>query len=205
MDKFEKKLGQLLFRTDCPDIEQLTDYIMEDLPAEQMAKIEQHLLLCQHCSNEVQMTRASFVQTTNEHENRREKSFLDQLSAIPESLGILFANVVGKKNDDLQFALRNTVSRGMVFEVDDIEIDLSWAEQRDGYFVISGGLNADTLPSSANIRLDSLLNATKTQEVVAELDTGELTFRFSPVSTGLYVVTAITPENRIIIPPIKIE
>src|SRR5687768_11962364 len=61
MRMFEKTLLTAMYRVDCPTTEALTDYVMGMASKKAGLAIDDHLLRCKLCSEEVQTLRAFFV------------------------------------------------------------------------------------------------------------------------------------------------
>lgn len=53
MNSIDKKLSSYLYRIDCPSSQDLGEYHLKMLPAEQMGTIRQHLQTCPHCTKEI--------------------------------------------------------------------------------------------------------------------------------------------------------
>lgn len=60
--RFGNLLNSVLHRFDCPDSQQLTDYVMQQLPSDERETMQKHLVFCLSCRDEIKVLQ-DFLET----------------------------------------------------------------------------------------------------------------------------------------------
>jgi hypothetical protein len=134
LDRFQKRLKSRLYRSTCPPPEELGEFHLRLLPANQVLQIAQHLRKCPYCVEEI---------TGLEKELQTDRE--PKLSSI-EPLKRLFAQLVrggaGTVSGHALTGIRGDTTSSPIFEVDDIVISLDVEPDPDGQISVQGLLVA---------------------------------------------------------------
>lgn len=193
MTNLEKALHRKLYRGDCPSAEILHDYYWHDLLAEQVEKITGHMAICLDCSAEYAQLVTFLVPVR--------KPVPIQTAWIPTFI----AQLKSLTADGLspRFALRGDSRRqNLMYETGDQQILLlNWWQDEQAYFTLSSSLFPP--PPTIEHKAVTLTPLAGGDAQTADLPTdGE--FVFSQLDAGIYQLTIQLPEQKILIPHIKI-
>lgn len=109
--RFEARLGQTLFRADCPPPETIGEYFLDLLPAAEHAAVGKHLQKCVHCQGEL-ATLTSFL-------NAESPSTAPQPKARPAKRNLLGDLIAALTPNSPALALRGSDAGPLMATADD--------------------------------------------------------------------------------------
>lgn len=190
-EQLEQALKRVLYRFDCPPIEELRDYYANDLEAEAHRRVTAHILHCVHCSAEVAELTAFMAPVGD-----------PTVESIFERLyqGVcLVARQLTAQPGLVAVRGRQTV-RPLLFEVGDITLSVSMQPQPTGYLV-QGRIAGTASPPVGELFLWPRLGSQSLLQ--ASLERGGK-FKLAPVSAGRYQLILALDEQAIIIPELVV-
>ncbi len=190
-EQLEQTLKGILYRFDCPPIEELRDYYSNELQAETHQQVTAHIVQCAHCSAEVAQLAAFMVQETGPAAENILKRIYEGICLVARQLTARpgLAAVRGEQTDRL-----------LLFEVEDITLSLNLKPQPEGYLLQGRVVGAAT---SSEGELYLAPQAGYQSPAWATLQSGGK-FKLSPVSAGKYQLILFIQERTIIIPELTI-
>lgn len=196
----EQKLGQLLYRSDCPPPDQLRMYHDDELSAEEKSRIKEHLIVCPHCALELEnLIRALAIESSV---SWREE--MKQALQSGQQSGLSMAHLVEPAPQSPP-ALRGETQEVLLFEVGELVLSLNLEQDEVGAYTLFGQLLSSTpIQVSENYaRLRASYSASPTVEK-APLDANG-SFVLPNLSPGIYQLVVDIPGLHIVVPDLTLR
>ena len=184
LDRFQKRLKTLLYRSTCPSSQELGQYYLRMAPANQRLIIAQHLRECPHCVNEINVL---------EEFLKKDSLQPDPDRSLQRILARLVSGPAGTGSSQFFPALRGQAKDLPIFEAEGIVITIDIQTSPNGQVSLLGQLAADDQDqwTGAMVELKQVYNTSVTTTLD---DLGA--FSFEMISPGSMQIT-VTSQHGI--------
>ena len=195
-----------LDRFDCPTVEALRDFAMDDLPAQEKRDIAEHLNLCTTCSAEVR----DFVEVDDFAKAPAESappltvpSFISRIRKIVAAIAGDAAPAFAVRSSPIFTLHEDTSPR--IFEAEGLTFTLSILPQGDQVMIY--GVLLDEPQPALLARLVSPIDALDdiSSQVFAEALIEQGGFKLGPVTLGTYALEILFPEQMVLVTTFEVR
>jgi hypothetical protein len=186
MRMFEKTLLTAMYRVDCPTTEALTDYVMGKVSKKAGLAMDNHLLRCKLCSEEVETLRAFFVtDAVQEVEDATLEPLWQQFKDRFQTMGDQLVRILSPQMMWANDNRKGVSQKGLAYSYESVSVRLSLEQSGDQFRIQGQVLDNDAPNTWINGTVELVSQDGDQERHLALIDDNEM-FTFTAVSAGRF-------------------